>query len=286
MKPPFGQRREAILNSKTDMLSAARLLSRQSTVHRLPRAHQSTALLFTRHFNSNVTSTSSSVAEQKPAAVPVEDALKQFFASGVLTADHWKAGYAKTGRPWDVNLLRTKSWEDLHALWIVLLKERNLLYTRLRDKKFDPEMRPSPVGSNLDKVKVSIQNLKSVIDERYGAWLRARELWQWKQRGVDIYDADVQQMIEKIRQDRRLIKVIKSKSKYIPGSKSRMMAKLNYHWPQLDKKQDIFARFHVYPEPGRYSKDRYDLDMTPIHNRRHRSRRHKGRLRIKNRAVR
>ncbi|KAL4537984.1 hypothetical protein Ndes2526B_g04164 [Nannochloris sp. 'desiccata'] len=68
------------------------------------------------------------------------------------------------GQAWTAKDLRQKSWDDLHKLWFVLAKERNLLqseklaYARARTQMPDP--------SRLTKVRKGMNRIKQVMSER------------------------------------------------------------------------------------------------------------------------
>merc|ERR1712142_783202 len=71
------------------------------------------------------------------------------------------------GRSWRKKELRTKSNSDLHKLWYVLLKERNMMMT-LRHECERLGI-PCPGPSRHIKVIKSMQNVKFVVDERNAA---------------------------------------------------------------------------------------------------------------------
>jgi hypothetical protein len=56
--------------------------------------------------------------------------LGEFFENGKSLPPFDPAAKQTYGRAWDSNELRLKSFEDLHKLWFVLLKEMNLLATQ------------------------------------------------------------------------------------------------------------------------------------------------------------
>lgn len=63
---------------------------------------------------------------------------------------NWGENEVKHGRAWNRDELRIKSNSDLHKLWFVLLKERNMLLTMEYECNDKMELFPSP--ERLDKV--------------------------------------------------------------------------------------------------------------------------------------
>lgn len=90
--------------------------------------------------------------------------LEDFFED----KSNWGASEIKSGRSWTKDDMRIKSNEDLHKLWYVLLKERNMLLTMEEEAKKQIEVFPSP--ERLDKVEASMKNLEDVVRERNKAY--------------------------------------------------------------------------------------------------------------------
>nr|CAG4652158.1 EOG090X0DBE [Triops cancriformis] len=82
--------------------------------------------------------------------------------------DNWGAMEVKSGRSWRLEDLRLKSNEDLHKLWFVLLKERNMLLTMEYAANEEKELLPG--AERIDKVKESMKNLEEVVRERNRAY--------------------------------------------------------------------------------------------------------------------
>ncbi|XP_076642632.1 mitochondrial ribosomal protein L47 [Halictus rubicundus] len=81
---------------------------------------------------------------------------------------NWGKPQVQVGRSWRKDELRLKSNEDLHKLWFVLLKERNMLLTMEEVYKKQYEYFPNP--ERIDKVEESMSNLESVVRERNRAY--------------------------------------------------------------------------------------------------------------------
>eukprot|EP00980_Cylindrotheca_fusiformis_P000306 scaffold73_cov118-Cylindrotheca_fusiformis.AAC.2 len=78
--------------------------------------------------------------------------------------DRQTRGSEPVGRPWSVKELRRKSYEDLHKLWYVLYKERNMLLTEQQLSRTRQIIFPQP--ERFEKVKKSMGAIKQVLGER------------------------------------------------------------------------------------------------------------------------
>ncbi|KFQ15203.1 hypothetical protein N330_09986, partial [Leptosomus discolor] len=77
---------------------------------------------------------------------------------------NWGEKTVKSGDAWNIKQLRGKSSEDLHKLWYVLLKEKNMLLTLEQESKRQLRHMPSP--ERLEKVEKSMKNIDLVVRER------------------------------------------------------------------------------------------------------------------------
>jgi large subunit ribosomal protein L47 len=106
---------------------------------------------------------SATTAANGEAARLANEGIRGFLDTGT------SAGATKTGRAWRTAELRLKSFDDLHRLWFVLLRERNTLLT---EKSWCKTNGRHWVGgqSNLVKVKRSMARVQGVVGERARAY--------------------------------------------------------------------------------------------------------------------
>ncbi len=74
--------------------------------------------------------------------------LNEFFDA----KENWGCKRVRVGRHWLKDELRLKSNADLHRLWFVLLKERNMLLTM--KQAYEDQQEALPNEERLDKVGV------------------------------------------------------------------------------------------------------------------------------------
>ncbi|KAJ3575348.1 hypothetical protein NP233_g1155 [Leucocoprinus birnbaumii] len=83
-----------------------------------------------------------------------------------------------SGRGWKAEELRLKSFNDLHTLWYVLLRERNLLATQKEETRRmgvqNPEFQVN--GRKLFHVRKSMARIKQVLNERRLAYESAYDI--------------------------------------------------------------------------------------------------------------
>ncbi|KOS17830.1 54S ribosomal protein L4 [Escovopsis weberi] len=81
------------------------------------------------------------------------------------------------GRPWAVEELRRKSWEDLHALWWACCRERNMLATsRAELARAEMGFGQHEMEARDEEVTKTMRAIKHALTERYYTWQDAFEV--------------------------------------------------------------------------------------------------------------
>ncbi|KAL8632199.1 hypothetical protein Q9189_002109 [Teloschistes chrysophthalmus] len=81
------------------------------------------------------------------------------------------------GRPWVVEELRHKSWEDLHCLWWTCCKERNILATQSYERKrLEAGYGEAEIRDRDSAVRKTMKAIKHALTERYYAFEDARRV--------------------------------------------------------------------------------------------------------------
>ncbi|KAL8682496.1 MAG: hypothetical protein Q9186_001443 [Xanthomendoza sp. 1 TL-2023] len=84
---------------------------------------------------------------------------------------------ATFGRPWVVEELRHKSWEDLHSLWWICCKERNLLATQAYERtRLEAGYGEAEILDRDRAVKLTQRAIKHALTERFYAFEDARRV--------------------------------------------------------------------------------------------------------------
>ena len=101
-------------------------------------------------------------AASTPLARKAQNPLEEFFEVERSTQDDQPAPHY--GRGWKASELRLKSWDDLHKLWYVLLKEKNMLMSQRQMLASESMRFPNP--ERISKVRRSMCRIKHVLTER------------------------------------------------------------------------------------------------------------------------
>ncbi|KAJ2092630.1 54S ribosomal protein L4 mitochondrial [Coemansia sp. RSA 986] len=99
--------------------------------------------------------------------------FEEFFQGG----ERLPKAHEQTGRAWAASELRQKSWEDLHRLWYLVLKERNVLASQTEEaNRLGIHSEVFTNKSRIIKCKKSMARIKTVLNERRLAWEEAQKL--------------------------------------------------------------------------------------------------------------
>ncbi|KAL1950257.1 hypothetical protein VTO73DRAFT_5381 [Trametes versicolor] len=96
----------------------------------------------------------------------------------------------KSGRAWTAPELRRKSFKDLHTLWYVVVRERNLLATQQAEmRRMGANEQASGLWAKAYRCRKTMARIKYVINERRVAYEGALEIFN-KEREVILQQED------------------------------------------------------------------------------------------------
>ncbi|RMZ98220.1 39S ribosomal mitochondrial [Brachionus plicatilis] len=113
------------------------------------------------------------IPKTTPAVLPLHQLTKKFNSTSVTgnklmeffdDKKNWTEEKVKHGRPWTLDELRLKSNVDLHKLWYILHKERNMLLTM--EEIYKQKDLPMPSHERIAKVDETMENVLGVVEER------------------------------------------------------------------------------------------------------------------------
>eukprot|EP00842_Homolaphlyctis_polyrhiza_P005763 jgi/Hompol1/6188/HPOL_004098-RA len=104
------------------------------------------------------------------ASTPTALGLEEFFENG--RGWIWNEKEQPHGRAWQSAELRNKSFDDMHKLWWVCIKEQNKLCSQQEEaRRFNMFF---PHKERLRELRLTMARIKQVIWERREAWMQAQ----------------------------------------------------------------------------------------------------------------
>ncbi|KAI8620189.1 mitochondrial 39-S ribosomal protein L47 (MRP-L47)-domain-containing protein [Chytriomyces sp. MP71] len=125
---------------------------------------------------------STSSADSFPAYPPMAASISTTGSGGKGLLDffdsekgwYWSESDPKTGRGWTCAELRTKSFDDLHRLWWICIKEQNKLLSQRDEARMFKVIFPN--GQRLQQVRITMRGIRLVVQERRIAYLQAQAI--------------------------------------------------------------------------------------------------------------
>ncbi|TPX31706.1 hypothetical protein SmJEL517_g05019 [Synchytrium microbalum] len=146
----------------------------------------------------------------------VNRGLGEFFDDA---KDGWRWKEGAPGRAWDASELRQKSFDDLHKLWFVCIKEQNLLASQGEEARRFRYFFPHE--TRVKRLRMTMSRIKLVLWERHKAHTHAMNIVTREKRREELKIELAEQALELGKQapnDYTLERALSEEQPYIPPS--------------------------------------------------------------------